>query len=255
MGEFNILFTGRIKSTVNEKDLIDEFSQQFKVGNDVARRIVCSGKPIIIKKAVTANQSLKYLRVLDSMGMIVQREPIEWPQIIQENTSHNSKRIDKSTLANKLSEPVANKENNNIIVLATCPKCNYQATSQNDPLITAYNGKGECPVCGVIVSSYNDAPVCTVKVLEEESANGQEEENEAHTDNSASPPLWLMLLYIFGGGIGGSIMAMITSAIFDLSSEAVFMVYIVYAVGTGRVIMEIYNAINDGSDESDNGKE
>jgi hypothetical protein len=36
----------------------------------------------------------------------------------------------------------------------TCPKCGYQARLPNDPLFTAHQGQGECPVCGVIVAKY-----------------------------------------------------------------------------------------------------
>jgi len=34
----------------------------------------------------------------------------------------------------------------------TCPKCGYQAHLPNDPLLTAHQGQGECPACGVIVA-------------------------------------------------------------------------------------------------------
>ena len=36
----------------------------------------------------------------------------------------------------------------------TCPKCGYQARLPNDPLLTAHQGQGECPACGVIVAKY-----------------------------------------------------------------------------------------------------
>jgi hypothetical protein len=36
----------------------------------------------------------------------------------------------------------------------TCPKCGYQAHLPNDPLLTAHQGQGECPACGVIVAKY-----------------------------------------------------------------------------------------------------
>ena len=33
---------------------------------------------------------------------------------------------------------------------ATCPGCGYEAMSEDDPLITAHDGEGECPRCGVV---------------------------------------------------------------------------------------------------------
>ena len=33
-----------------------------------------------------------------------------------------------------------------------CPRCGYKAKSSNDPLITAHDGRGECPDCGVIIA-------------------------------------------------------------------------------------------------------
>lgn len=38
--------------------------------------------------------------------------------------------------------------------LPECPKCGYQAESWDDPLVTAYDGVGECPACGVLVAKY-----------------------------------------------------------------------------------------------------
>lgn len=42
-------------------------------------------------------------------------------------------------------------------VLATCPKCGYGATTKDDPLLTAYDGLGECPECGLLPGKYREA--------------------------------------------------------------------------------------------------
>ena len=34
--------------------------------------------------------------------------------------------------------------------LPVCIKCGYKAQSENDPLLTSFNGMGECPECGAI---------------------------------------------------------------------------------------------------------
>jgi hypothetical protein len=63
----------------------------------------------------------------------------------------------------------------------TCPKCGYQALLPNDPLLTAHQGQGECPACGVIVAKYvkaeqdfqeNVAPVVVTSDPAEEEAPG-----------------------------------------------------------------------------------
>ncbi len=38
--------------------------------------------------------------------------------------------------------------------LPVCPNCGYEATSDQDPLITAHDGMGECPACGIVVAKY-----------------------------------------------------------------------------------------------------
>ncbi len=35
-----------------------------------------------------------------------------------------------------------------------CPKCGYRAKSSDDPLLTKFNGLGECPSCGIIPQKY-----------------------------------------------------------------------------------------------------
>lgn len=38
--------------------------------------------------------------------------------------------------------------------LPVCPNCGYEAKSEDDPLITAHGGMGECPVCGIVIAKY-----------------------------------------------------------------------------------------------------
>lgn len=39
-------------------------------------------------------------------------------------------------------------------VMKTCPACGYRATTDDDPLLTAHDGRGECPKCGIVVRQY-----------------------------------------------------------------------------------------------------
>ena len=38
--------------------------------------------------------------------------------------------------------------------IVICPKCGYRAKSSDDPLLTKFNGLGECPTCGIIPQKY-----------------------------------------------------------------------------------------------------
>jgi len=38
-----------------------------------------------------------------------------------------------------------------------CPKCGYKAVDGKDPLITAHDGMGECPRCGIIPGKFKEA--------------------------------------------------------------------------------------------------
>ena len=51
-------------------------------------------------------------------------------------------------------EPIENRHHKPDVVLQKCPKCGYEATSTQDPLLSAHNGLGECPQCGIIVKKY-----------------------------------------------------------------------------------------------------
>lgn len=61
-------------------------------------------------------------------------------------------------------------------VIKRCPKCGYAATRRDDPLITAFDGQGECPQCRVIPAKFEAGtvhaqatpdPVLTASVAQE----------------------------------------------------------------------------------------
>ena len=43
-------------------------------------------------------------------------------------------------------------EKQNNIRVTVCPSCGYKAEGADDPLITAHDGRGECPKCGIILA-------------------------------------------------------------------------------------------------------
>jgi hypothetical protein len=44
-----------------------------------------------------------------------------------------------------------------------CPVCGYHASGPGDPLLTAHDGMGECPACGIIVAKFRKTHKTTVK--------------------------------------------------------------------------------------------
>jgi len=63
--------------------------------------------------------------------------------------------------------------------IKTCPKCGYQARLPNDPLLTAHQGQGECPACGVIVAKYVKTEQDSPETVAPTVANGDPAEEEA----------------------------------------------------------------------------
>jgi hypothetical protein len=49
---------------------------------------------------------------------------------------------------------VDNKSSQFAAHIDTCPKCGYKPASADDPLLTAHNGEGECPSCGIIPAKF-----------------------------------------------------------------------------------------------------
>jgi hypothetical protein len=49
-------------------------------------------------------------------------------------------------------DPARDNQQGASAALKTCANCGYAATTADDPLLTAYDGKGECPACGTIAA-------------------------------------------------------------------------------------------------------
>jgi hypothetical protein len=87
--------------------------------------------PVTIRSDVNYQTAMKYREVISKIGGVCRVEPGD--------------KDDQTSLA-----PEKFLQNYKI-----CPNCGYRAISPDDPLMTAYDGRGECPSCGIIVSKFN----------------------------------------------------------------------------------------------------
>lgn len=124
MERFNIIFTGKVKPKVDQAEFIAAFTSRFKVSKEKARQIITSGKPVVIKKALDSEQAIRYLKVLDAMGMVVRREPTAWPL----------EPVNDKTLQQKEASPSA---------ITICPKCGSDQIED-----------GSCLGCGIIIEKH-----------------------------------------------------------------------------------------------------
>ncbi len=91
-----------------------------------------SGKRKVVKKNIFNDEAMKYKYAIEKAGAVCHVEAED---------------SDRSNLSMKA-------DSNENKKLTICPKCGYHAQNDNDLLITAHGGLGECPSCGIIVSKY-----------------------------------------------------------------------------------------------------
>jgi ribosomal protein S27AE len=119
---FKIQITG-IKTDADSNKVIGKLSALFKSSPDRIRTIL-KNQPAVIKTDLPRAQAEKYRTALEKAGVHVEVVPIETAQ----------------------SAPGK--------ILKTCPNCGYEATNPADTLITAHDGRGECPRCGIVPKKF-----------------------------------------------------------------------------------------------------
>ncbi len=92
-----------------------------------------------------------------------------------------------------------------------CPKCGYQATSSNDLLLTAHNGMGECPRCGIIVKKYISSSKKQIEDKEIQSTlhdnsdtEVYSEEVETHLSDWPQASIYTRVLAVLHNGVRGT---------------------------------------------------
>jgi len=140
------IFPGADMDTVKGK-----MAKLFKLTDEHVNTLF-SGNRQVVKKNIDNDSAKKYKDAIENTGAVCLVE------IEEVDTSGLSLESEKAS--EKDSEPEKP---------PVCPKCGYEAQSDNDPLITAHGGLGECPMCGIIVSKYlaENPPVEEAKPEEE----------------------------------------------------------------------------------------
>lgn len=126
---YSVVLLG-ISADSDAREVKQKLARTFRVTPDKIEQLL-STAPALVKSGVDYQTALKYLDAIQHAGGACRIEP---PQTDQ---------ADASSLRNHGS------------TLKTCPNCGYSATSADDPLLTAHDGQGECPACGIIVARFN----------------------------------------------------------------------------------------------------
>jgi len=142
-----IVLYGEILTGENLETVKEKLAKLFNLSEEQVNTLF-SGERQVVKKNIFNDDVMKYKYAIEKAGAVCHVE-VEEPE-----TSKHSIKADS----------------NENIKLIICPKCGYQAQNNNDPLMTAHEGLGECPSCGIIVSKY-------------EAQNALEEQNDENDEN------------------------------------------------------------------------
>jgi rubrerythrin len=144
---YMIVLYGEILPGENLETVKEKLAKLFNLSEEQVNSLF-SGDRQVVKKNIFNDDAMKYKYVIEKAGAVCHVE------VEESDTSNLSVKADS----------------NENIKLKICPKCGYQAQNDNDPLITALEGLGECPSCGIVVSKY-------------ESENAPEEQNDENDEN------------------------------------------------------------------------
>jgi hypothetical protein len=137
---YNVIFTGKIKPSVDQRRLVDLFSVKFKLGQEKAEKLISSGRAITLKKDIDLEKALKLREALENLGMIVKIDPDPEPEEPSYPTELAIEGIDNED------DDATEVLDHSDMPRAQCPKCG------------SYNMQlGICQDCGIVASKYIDA--------------------------------------------------------------------------------------------------
>jgi ribosomal protein L32 len=138
---YNVIFTGKIKSSADQKRLVALFSVKFKLGHEKAEKLISSGRAITLKKDIDLDKALKLQEVLKNLGMIVKIDPD--PE--SEEPSYPTELV-LGGVDNEDDDATEVLDRSDMPRAPQCPKCG------------SYNMQlGICQDCGIVASKYIDA--------------------------------------------------------------------------------------------------
>lgn len=136
---YQIVFTGKIEPGRDLQQVIDQFSEKFKLERVTAEKVLSAGRPVSLKKALSLEMAERYLAVLQPIGILVEidpkppepePEPAAAPTCLELESLHHD-----SSDTTEVLEYVPGFDR--------CPKCNSSNMEA-----------GICQDCGIVAAKY-----------------------------------------------------------------------------------------------------
>lgn len=141
--EYRVISEGRVKPGNDPASVKQHVAVLFKSDAAKIDRLF-AGREVIVKSRIPFDVADKYLNALNRAGLVCRVEP--------EAEVRGNSDAPKGPVADAGARTSAGQIQGE--ELPICPACGYQARDKNDDLIVKYDGMGECPACGIIVSKY-----------------------------------------------------------------------------------------------------
>jgi uncharacterized membrane protein/ribosomal protein L32 len=72
---YRVLYTGKVNPDKDLEEVIDSFSEKFKLERKMAEKVIKAGRPVSLKKDLDLEKAEKYLAVLERIGIEVELDP------------------------------------------------------------------------------------------------------------------------------------------------------------------------------------
>jgi uncharacterized membrane protein len=162
---YRVVFSGKVEPGIDLEQVIDRFSEKFKLERQIAERVIRAGKPVSLKKDLPLDKAEKYLAVLQELGIEVEIDP-KPPQPEPVPSGLELEPLDNGggDTTEVLEAPVD---------INRCPKCGSNRMEM-----------GICQDCGIVASKFLAAQAAK----EEEGAASTSTEPLAQQANPYSAP-------------------------------------------------------------------
>jgi len=192
---FQVIFTGELQPGKDAEQVIDRFSEKFKLERGKAELLIRSGRSVVLKKGLDQEKAVKYLAVLRHIGLVVEADrklpeaapaepkapeapPVvakvpEAPPVVAEAPEAPPSRVAPKVPNGLALEPLDNGGDDTTEVLDPnqepnrCPKCG-----------SSHMEMGICQTCGIVASKY-------LAAQDRQAVSAEEEEYEE--EDSSNP--------------------------------------------------------------------
>ncbi len=137
---YRIVFTGKTDPGKDLEQVIDRFSEKFKLERKMAEKVIRAGKPVSLKKDLDLQKAEKFMAVLQQIGIEVEIDPKPpQPELPQGNSAFELEPLDHGT--GDTTEVLERDPGVN-----RCPKCGSERLEM-----------GICQDCGIVAAKYRAA--------------------------------------------------------------------------------------------------